>query len=971
MRYREFNLSEDELFELNMSPTNLTKMAANIDARVGMEFELIVPNYFGDEEDEFESEPDYEYDESFPTGPGWARDVISFFRGGSMGSSTGVIQRKIDELNENFWGWMDEKFNEWMDSDSGNERALEIATEYVSEGDYDTTEEYEIALRAYIDEHEDDIREQLLDEFNDEADDRFVEYLEEEDIEYMSSFANEYDLEWPYWTEPDYYGGGGTSIDDIADDFSNAIDRPVNSASSYHGATRRPGHYVVEPDGSLHGDDGESGLEFVSPPLTVPEMLSDIDKVIKWANRVGAYTNDSTGLHMNVSVPNQQNLDYVKLAMFLGDNYVLEQFGREGNTYCKSALKKIVLQARNNPDRVEEMMRQFQGGLNQLASKILHTGSTEKFTSINNRDKWIEFRGPGGDWMSGSGSIGNVKNTLLRAVVALDVATKPEEYKQEYYKKLYKTLTQGKEDDSIQYFAKYAAGELPKQALKSFVRQIQQKRQIGKQQGDANLDVPFVWMVFGSPDSPYQSQGTEVIATSPEQAKARAILKWSLNIAGRSVEEFTRGWRAVPQRPATELEIASIEANEPDSNARDYLVYPEHDRERGVVVRATSDYAARQIATMEHPGRFSYVPFADIRVERHTQQTPRSQDQEFTGTWEVVSRNSNEVVHTISGIGNLVADAERHAARWQEQTGFDDPVYVRPQMRSRESGSTNRPGPAIYSIINNYDGEVLLPGQQGTWTYIQTIADNIRNRRGIPREDIRIIDMEQNRAYLLSGQPASAGRDFPAVGGEQSSDANYEIVDRSTVPYRPVFRFIANTDQEASRKYSDWLAGRGIDDDTETYGWRRIEGRGIPGSSAELARQRAIPATTGEPVPAGSVGQERYRVTYTGTDGRTTNVTVSAANSNAAMDYVRRQLDANGYYIRNIEAEPVNQAQGTGSLPPGNARWLILDRNDQEVYSFINTTNQGDANQYARQWMTTTAPRDVRDRGPFTIVPAR
>jgi hypothetical protein len=94
MRYKDFKLTEDELFELKMSPTNLAKMAKNIDARAGMEFELIVPGVESDEE-EYESEPDYDADESFPTGRGWQRDIISFFRGGDMGNSTGTIQRAI------------------------------------------------------------------------------------------------------------------------------------------------------------------------------------------------------------------------------------------------------------------------------------------------------------------------------------------------------------------------------------------------------------------------------------------------------------------------------------------------------------------------------------------------------------------------------------------------------------------------------------------------------------------------------------------------------------------------------------------------------------------------------------------------------------------------------------------------------------------------------------------------------------
>jgi hypothetical protein len=95
---------------------------------------------------------------------------------------------------------------------------------------------------------------------------------------------------------------------------------------------------------------------------------------------------------------------------------------------------------------------------------------------------------------------------------------------------------------------------------------------------------------------------------------------------------------------------------------------------------------------------------------------------------------------------------------------------------------------------------------------------------------------------------------------------------------------------------------------------------------------------------------------------------------NIWQDAVRSpSLPRTGFNLRAVQrtqAQP-GAAQGTGSLPPGNARWLVLDRDDNEVYSFINTTAQSDANQYARDWMINRAPREVRDNGPFTIVPAR
>lgn len=779
MRYREFELNEDELFELKMSPSNLARMAKNIDARAGMEFELIVPGV--EEQEEYESEPDYDMDESFPVGPGWTRDVIDFFRGGDMGNSTSSIQRQIDNLNENFWAWFDDQSEDYINSDEGRERALEIATDNVSENDYETTEEYEAALREYLDSNEDEIRDRLLDEFRDEnTDDKFVEYLDEEGINSMADFANEYNLDWPYWTQPyDEYGSGGASIDAVADDFSDAIGRPVNAASSYHGARREPGHYVVEPDGSLRGDRGETGLEFVSPVLTVPEMLEDIDKVANWASRAGAYTNDSTGLHMNVSVPDQANLDYVKLAMFLGDNYILEQFGRAGNTYCKSALNKIKQQAKQNPDRVEEMMRQFQGGLNQLASKMIHTGSTEKFTSINNRDGWIEFRSPGGDWLGSD--LGPVKNTLLRAVVALDVATKPEEYKQEYYKKLYKTLSQGSEDTSIEYFARYAAGELPKQALKSFIRQIQTKRQVSKEKPDSGK--LYWWRVSKEGRGAANTAVIEVVADSENSAKIKAAREWGIPTLASTINVMS----ADPIRPYEQQPEQSTGASHPEGRGRP------HDPNGRYAIVSREDPAAYQTGRGTEPNylfRFNMSNPAEQHNGRY-----------ILAAW--AARN------TVDPADYMVVDAER----------WDAPAVA---------GSTQ---------------------------------DRATQRGQMPRMEIE--------------------------------DGNWEIYSLST--NNSVYRFVANTEEEAVRAFNIWQ-------DT-------IRAPGLPREGFNLRTVR----------PMGSGGAEQ-------------------------------------------------SAQGTESLPPGNTRWLVLDQNDREVYSFVHRSNQGEANRYAANWLSQNG---LVGRGEYLVVPAR
>lgn len=832
MRLREFNLTEDELFELKMSPGRLAQMVKNIDARAGMEFELIVPNVENsyDDEDDFESEPDYGADESFPTGRGWQREVINFFRGENGSNSTRSIQNALEDLDGNFWEWMDDAEQEFIDSQEGQDRVTEIAGDNVDRSDYETDEEYIAALQNWIDENQQQIRNEISQEFRDDADTYFERWLDEQGIGMMSDFGSEYGLDWPYWTEPEYSGSrdNSASIDQIADDFSRATGYLVNSNTRYHGnysdskerwndlLKNSPGRYVIEPDGSLDAEDGEIGLEFVSPPMPVNEMLNDIDAVTKWARRVGAYTNDSTGLHMNVSVPDQRNLDYVKLAMFLGDNYILEQFGREGNSYCRSALKQIQQQARENPDRVEEMLRQFQNGLNQLASKLVHTGSTQKFTSINNRGDWIEFRSPGGDWLRED--LSPVKNTLLRTVVALDIATKPEAFKQEYYKKLVKTLQNPVEftgargerqqrvdkgtNDAIQYFAQYAAGELPRSALMSFIKQLQTKRQAGKKQPDSGADAP--------------------------------------------------------------------------------------------------------------------------------------------------------------------------------------------------------PNESIYQIVDSRNGEILYPGRQMSWNYSVVMADNVARARTVPRDNIRIVDLANNTTYsmggrMINGPRATIGDPVPAggVGGSHPEgrgrphdpNGRYAIVSREDpAAYQTgrgtepeyLFRFnMSNPAEQHNGRYilAAWAARNSVDPANymvvDAERWNAPAD--VPTAGGEQARQRAE--------------QQDYRVTYTVDNGTETSIhslRISAANANAAMDRVRTNVESHtGNRVESIEAEPIappawrdqlrnhvanaqSQGQGSQSLPPGNARWRILDRNDQEVYSFVNTTAQIDANRYAHQWLISNGDPA---RAPFMVVP--
>jgi len=526
---------EDELFEINMGPASLRKEAAKTGAIAGMEFEMIVPNVEGDDEDA-EPEPDWDYDQSV----GGISDAVDFFDDAGQNSRRD-LERLRERMQENYEQWLSESFDSRWDGDElefifnyikENASAEEIAeimgTEPNEDGEYPDPDKRDyldaankISEQGYGNYWYDSARENAQEEFYTNADQE-SEWLEDQEINTMQDVMNTFGtVDWPHWNTPGT--GGDRSIEDVANDFQDAIGRDVQASGRYHsGEVERPStksdHYVVEPDGSLEGDDyGDKGLEFVSPPLPIDVMINDLNKVKRWAKANGCYTNDSTGLHINISVPDfdRSKLDFVKLAILMGDEYILDQFGRKGNFYAKSAMKIVKDRIAQNPDDAQALLDKMKGQVEELASRAIHSGHTEKYTSINVKSGHIEFRSPGGDWLDEN--FDKIENTLLRFTVALSAAMNPEMYRQEYLKKLYKILAPEGSDDSIKYFAKYAAGELPQAALKSFVRQAQLDRKLKK---DPTGGKRYWWKVTNPGNS---NAGIEVVATTKQEAIEKAI----------------------------------------------------------------------------------------------------------------------------------------------------------------------------------------------------------------------------------------------------------------------------------------------------------------------------------------------------------------------------------------------------------------------------------------------------------------
>ena len=547
--------AQQELFEVNMSPGSLKKLANGIDALVGIEFEMIVPDVGsidGDEDREYE--PDYGRDERAVD----IDDIIRFFGAEDdyMGNTNSEYQldRLRDELQEKFWEWQSEKIDENWSSDEGREYFTkwvknnvdpdDIADHVDKEEDLfgnrhpDGSDYMEFIEAAWENGFDDDNYQNAYDEFREdkqnEGDFDEEEFLRDIGIRDMSDVASRVssDIGWPYY-DSDYGGGDGEmNLESLADEFSDVIGRKVDYSTGYHSGPRTNYSYTIEPDSSLSGSGDDAGLEFISPPLPIDEALEDVKKIKEWADEKGAYTNRTTGLHMNVSVPgfDQEKLDFVKLTLLLGDKYLLDRFGRSANTYCKSALD-IIAEAPNVQDK-ELLFKKLKDNLETMASKVIHSGRVGKFTSINPKDNRVEFRGPGGDWLGQN--FDKIEDTLYRCVVALDAAVDPDKYRKEYLKKLTKMFTPSK--GSLEdVFVQYAAGTITREELKNKLKatQSQRKQEKFKAEGLVEIDAYDVenndWIIeYDNPNGDNRRiflKRTEAVSDDDQALKAAIKLE--------------------------------------------------------------------------------------------------------------------------------------------------------------------------------------------------------------------------------------------------------------------------------------------------------------------------------------------------------------------------------------------------------------------------------------------------------------
>lgn len=456
---------EPNLFEVSMSPGALNDFAKSEIAQtmtIGFEMELAMPDLpdEGGYSGESESEDDMEYNEDFPTGAGWRRNVISWLAGGDNPNGDRDIDRVMEWFDEQFFDYADEMFNDALDGDEDlQEEVRKEIHDLLALKDKPSDAD---AIAAEYDEQTDiytDAVDRVKDEWQtDNLDNAFDDFCMQYRIRDMEDFLNyvnrnhpRLSLHWPYLTYSEGYGEGGDLGDylqDVANELETKLKR-VNSdfyvvvSQDYHDESREENKFIIEPDGSI----APQGREFISPAMQFADGLAAMQVMFEWAQGQGYRTNQSTGFHMGISLPNHetQNIDHMKFILMLGDTHVLEKFNRAKAHYAVDTVNTM-RETLKRGDRVKKedvagYLRKMATGMQDLATAELNkllVPRGEHRQSVNIKNKYMEIRSAGDNYLP---RFDEIRLTLLRYLKTLEVSADDQAYRREYAKKLSKFLT--------------------------------------------------------------------------------------------------------------------------------------------------------------------------------------------------------------------------------------------------------------------------------------------------------------------------------------------------------------------------------------------------------------------------------------------------------------------------------------------------------------------------------------------------
>jgi Putative amidoligase enzyme len=908
MRYKEL-LTEQQLDELRMSPGSLRAFASSSEAegiRAGFEAELVFTGLGGEAEYDEDPEPDYDADERVNS----VQQVIDFFSNDEYGYAAygRDLDNLQDGLDEKYMEWSDERMYEafrdeqedlvrkiWLDERPMVERVHDFLVEGMDLDDKeadriqavgDAAPKFETSSEAaaymkqnpdyalYIDAVEgaesileEDVEQSVKDQdgYYDQALDGFRDdfYVDDDSsffsdigLRWMSDIASEFDLMWPVITYTGQSSEGGFSrenAEQLADSLESALGVKTKVSSGYHSATRDDETWIFEPDMSLDADDSDNmPVEIVSPPMPLEECLRQMENFFTWAEDNGAYSNSSTGFHMGVSLPYRGgNVDYVKLALFLGDEYVLKEFGRSGNRFCEAAIKKIRGRIKGNKEAVGGAMELMKHNLLELAQKALEINNHGfgKYTSINPQGgndstrphlergaKYIEFRSAGGS--NYFEDIDKLKNTLMRYAKAMTVAADPAAERKEYYKKLYKLISPPEGDPALDLFSRFAAGEISSADLK---KSWAEKQLEAEPKGD--------WVLYDSYGK--RVPGQTYNGYTKSEAWERAKQKIS---PGGSMEGFQREYKFLPSNSETgDWEVYNTETGETLETLRGYET-------RGAAADAVYDkYVTDQGIPFNLRPVDPESPEKPLSPRERLAKNIKSAPAEPIKNWKIYDTKTGEVHYEREGRKSSLVQTMR---KFERDNKLPQGRLAIEEIPTEEPAVPDNMDPAVANVKRKWEFYY-----SGTGRVLDTVDD---------------INMMQANAVLADVQrryddlPADQIR-MRSVPTEASAE---RARDRANPNWRDELeRHVQDTDIDVAQNF------------------------GAPPAGFQTQR----PATGDYYEVRG--GNDRVYGYITGDDGRGNNSNDIARNSKR---YVDELTGTDGAYIQYRAGDPVQEVDGTG-----------------------------------------------------------
>ena len=450
--------SEQDLFEINFNQRSIEEEAMNAKINCGFEAETFfynVDKYSQSDDVDNMSISDIEYE--FGDLPDSAYSDFNDW----------VMDKAMDEYLESF---IDEFIEEEYDNDEfrsdfaysvlGDEAVEDYKEEFEDNDpnefqnreedgwddenwrndliDEEYADDYRDFLRD-IAEDDEDVRQRAIDEA--ESDYTMDDWVADQ-YSYMSSFLDDYGFE--YSREGDSQEQAAMILSNWVENNSAFTDYPEYGEYGYTDTTVG---YSVENDASLE-DSEYAGIEIISPVFDKPsKMLKEMKSLFEWGED-NFYTNNQTGLHVTMSYNGKNDVvaNKLKMAVLLGDQYLLKQFSRLGNTYTKSQYANLVSAA-------ERMQQGDVRSFKQVEDLLRDAISGDKFNSINFKgdtdyetdNQLIEFRiGGGSDYEQ---QFDTIKKAVVRYATIMIAGHEEDAYRKDYINAISRLIRRSTEVD--------------------------------------------------------------------------------------------------------------------------------------------------------------------------------------------------------------------------------------------------------------------------------------------------------------------------------------------------------------------------------------------------------------------------------------------------------------------------------------------------------------------------------------------